>query len=497
MESDLILHLEGGSKLLPGTMARDDVSLTVRRGEAHAVCGENGAGKSTMMNIIAGVFPPTSGKLFFEGEEVSFANPLDAIEKGIALVHQEISLCPHVSVAENIFMGRLPHTWLGTIDHRRLHADCTRIIESFCGAGIDSRDKVGNLNIAQQQMVEIMKALSLNCKLLILDEPTSSLTDRETECLFELLHSLLDRGLSIMYISHRLSEISKLCHRVTVLRDGCYIATKELGEVTTDDIITMMVGRTLHSVYPPKAEKIGEEFFRVEHMTVPGVVDDVGFSLRKGEILGLCGLIGAGRTELARALCGIDGRKTGDVYLDGKKLRIDTYGDAIRAGLAYLTEDRKLDGLFLNESIQRNISSARLDAITRGILLGRGKEAEIARRYVDSVRIKVASIKQLCSTLSGGNQQKVLLAKWLLTEPKVFIIDEPTRGIDVGVKLEVYKILRSLAEQGVGVIVITSDLPEAIGICDRVLVMRTGAFSGEMEGDAINETNFMRYASHA
>jgi ABC-type sugar transport system, ATPase component len=492
MKNETILELDSVTKLFPGTKALSEVSFSVTKGEVHAVIGENGAGKSTLMNIIGGIFSPTSGSVKFHGEEVRIFTPQHAQLLGIGFVHQEMSLCPHVSVAENIFIGRLPQRSAKVVNFRKLYEDCEKVLSDF-DVRLPPQEKVSNLTVAQQQVVEIAKALSLNCKLLILDEPTASLTVKETEELFAIVRRLRNEGISMLYISHRLSEITELADRVTILRDGKWISTNHVADITVDQMISMMVGRTLDKLYPEKSVATSEVLLRIENMTGERF-SDIGFSLRKGEILGFSGLIGAGRTELMRAVCNIDRRKNGTVFLGEEKLTGRRYRSCLDKGLVYMTEDRKGDGLFLGMDVQKNIVATVLRRIN-GFLFKESNADKISGKYVNYLNIKISSLEQLCGNLSGGNQQKVLFGKSLAVEPKVLIVDEPTRGIDVGAKFEVYKILRELCRDGVGIIVVSSDLPEVIGLCDRVMIMYEGRMSGELSGDDITEENIMKHAA--
>ena len=491
--ADKLLQLEGIVKDFPGTRALDSVKLEVGYGQVHAVCGENGAGKSTLMNIISGVFPPTAGTIIYEGNEVHFANTLEAQELGISIVHQEINLCPHISVAENIFLGRAPRKG-ALIDYKTMEEKSAELLKTM-NSTISPSEKVADLSIAEQQIVEIVKALSMNCKLLILDEPTSSLTEVETVELFKTIRRLREDGISVLYISHRLSEIMEICDQVTVFRDGQYIGSSAVVDITTDDLIAMMVGRKMESVFPVKGAGASDEVLLEANDYSGAMFQNVSFNLYKGEILGFSGLVGAGRSEMVRALCGIDKKTSGSLSYKGKSLHIKTFRDAIDNGIVYITENRKEDGLFLNYDIRKNISAPCLKALKTGISISRAKEDALANEYVKRIKIKVFSLDQLCSALSGGNQQKVLFAKWLTVAPQILIIDEPTRGIDVGVRLEIYRILRQLCENGIGVIVISSDLPEILGLCDRVIVMAEGKVTGELQGEEMTEEAVMRLAS--
>ena len=492
MENRVILELRNINKEFPGTKALSNITLSFLQGEVHALVGENGAGKSTMMNIIGGVFPPTSGTFLFNGEEIQHLTPMLASKIGIGFVHQETSLCPHVSVAENIFIGHIPKKAGGLVDFQKLYADCSAVLKRF-RCNFTPETKVGELSVAEQQIVEISKALALHCKLLILDEPTASLTNQEVEELFHTVRQLKKEGVTILYISHRLSEVFELCDRVTVLRDGCIIGSRPVSEIDADTMIRMMVGRKLENLYPQKSGTAGEELLRVEQLS-GNRFQNISFCLNRGEILGFSGLVGAGRSELMRTLCGIDRKTSGQVSLLGKPLHISSYRECLDQGLVYMTEDRKSEGLFLEMSVRENLVASVICQINR-LLVQEERTDKLSKKYIDYLNIKVSSSQQLCGDLSGGNQQKVLLGKSLAIQPKVLIVDEPTRGIDVGAKFEVYKLLRTLCEQGIGIILVSSDLPEIIGMCDRVAVMYEGRMSGELSGSEITEEHVMQLAA--
>ena len=445
------------------------------------------------MNIIGGIFPPTSGQIFFEGKEILPKNPKEAQDLGIGFVHQELSLCPHLTAAENEFIGRLPRKG-DLIDFPKLFSDSDEILSKF-GAGFSSKELVSDLNVSEQQIVEIAKSISLNCKFLILDEPTSSLTDNETVKLFEIVKDISKQGISVLYISHRMAEIFAICDRVTVFKDGTYITTMDTKDITQDDIINAMVGREIENLYPPKTNSFGEEILKVEGLTLKGVFENISFNLRKGEILGFAGLVGAGRSEIMRSMCGIDPKSEGSVTLNGIKMNFKTYQDAVAQGVCYLTEDRKSQGLFLGMSIKNNMSSANLKEISSGMFIDDKKETELAETYVTKLNVKIPGVNYLISNLSGGNQQKCLVGKWLSINPRIIIMDEPTRGIDVGSKSEIHQLLRKLAEQGVGVIVVSSELPEVIGVSDRIAVIHEGHLIGIISGDQVSEESIMRLAS--
>ncbi|MGB0090719.1 MAG: sugar ABC transporter ATP-binding protein [Planifilum fulgidum] len=489
-----ILQVREIHKVFPGTKALSNVSMEFHAGEVHAVVGENGAGKSTLMNILSGVFPPTEGQIILEGEEVRFQSPRQAQEKGIAIVHQELSLCPHLTVGENMFIGRLPRSRLGFVDRNKLREDAKKMLEAF-KADIDPDDLAGDLSISEQQVVEIAKALTMDCKVLILDEPTSAITESEANNLFEVIRELRGKGICIIYISHRIKEIFSISDRISVLRDGHYIGTYHTEEMTPDRVVQLMVGRELKNIYPPKSTRGKKEILRVENLSREGVFHQIRFTLYEKEVLGIFGLVGAGRTEMSRALCGIDPKDSGQVWLDGKPVAIDSVSQAIQQGIVYLTEDRKNQGLFLDLSVKRNIVSSNLQAVSSGLFIDPVKEKKMAEHFSEKLNVKTPSLDQSIGSLSGGNQQKAMIAKWLSTHPKVLLLDEPTRGIDVGAKSEIYKMLRELADDGKGIIVISSELPEVIGICDRVLVMHQGRIVGEVSGERINEEEIIRLAS--
>ncbi|NLE26170.1 MAG: sugar ABC transporter ATP-binding protein [Clostridiaceae bacterium] len=494
MNGDYILKVEGISKSFPGTKALSEVRIDVHAGEVHALVGENGAGKSTLMNIISGVFPPDEGKICFMGKDVIFGSPREAQNAGIGFVHQELALCQHISVAENLYMDNLPVKFMGIVDWKRLYKNTKRNLEPF-KCDINPNDLIKTLNVGEQQIVEIAKSLSLNCKLLILDEPTSSLSETETQTLFRIIKQLKERGLGILYISHRMAEIFEVCDRVTVFRDGKFINTFNITETNPHQIVSCMVGRNLDNLYPHKSKNIGPVMLEVKGLTKKGVFRDINFSLRKGEILGITGLIGAGRTEVARAICAIDSKDEGEVYLEEKKVVFKDYGDAIKHGVCYLTEDRKHQGIFYNMNIKDNINAANVDGISNNLIVTQDRENELASEYVKKLNIKIVDLKQKMSSLSGGNQQKAMLARWLSVNPRLIFMDEPTRGIDVGAKSEIHNMLRDLANEGIGIVLISSELPEIIGMCDRVIVMHEGQVSGEVESEELSEKKLILLAS--
>ncbi len=493
MSSEIILKIESITKSFPGTLALDDVSLELKRGEALALVGENGAGKSTLMNIISGVHKEDGGSIYFEGNKVDINNPKEAQELGIGFVHQELSLCNDVSVAENIFMsGKSKGAFL---DRKQINLRANELLLKF-NATFKASDIVGGLNVAQQQIVEILKALNINAKLIIFDEPSASLTEIEIAELFKIIKELKKNNISVLYISHRLAEVFKICERVAVLKDGRYVGTYNTAEATSEQIVNAMVGRKIENLYPYKATDIGKTIFEVKNLTAGKGYKNCSFELKEGEILTFYGLIGSGRTELARGICGVDKRLSGEIYLDGKLLRNKSYTESIKNGMIYITEDRKDEGLFLDMSVQRNISVVVLKEILQGLFLNKNKERKLAKKYVKKMNVKVADVGYNVSSLSGGNQQKIMIGKWLASNPRLIIMDEPTRGIDVGAKFEIHRMIRGLAESGIGIIVITSDLPEAIGLSDRIIVMKEGAINGEIQIEDMTEENVIAWASH-
>ncbi|HML20722.1 MAG TPA: sugar ABC transporter ATP-binding protein [Aggregatilinea sp.] len=489
-----LLQASSITKQFPGTLALDNVQLDLQAGEIHAVVGENGAGKSTLMKILSGVYTPDAGTITFEGAPLTVSNPRDALTHGIAIVHQELSLVPALTVAENIYPGRLPTNALGFVKYGELFRRAAAILDSI-NLDISPRTPVSDLSIAKQQLVEIAKALSMDTKVLILDEPTSALTEREVEILFDLLRKLAAKGVGILYISHKLDEIFALTDRITVLRDGKYIGTVDTADVSTEDIIRMMVGRELGHMYPAKSSGERAPLLEIRDLRLPGQPMPCTFTLYAGEIVGFAGLIGSGRTELARAIFGADARAAGELRLEGKPVNIGSPSEAIKYQIGYLPEDRKAAGLFLDMSVKMNIEAANRPAVTSNGFINSAKERVLAEEYVRQLSIATAGVDQEVRRLSGGNQQKVLVAKWLAIKPKVLIVDEPTRGVDVGAKSEIHHLLRQLAETGVAVMMISSELPEILGMSDRVMVMHEGAIVAEIPGGEATEEKIMAYAS--
>jgi len=497
MSEDLVLKISNVSKSFGAIQALRGVDFELRRGEIHAIAGENGAGKSTLMNIIDGILKPDSGEIILNGRATEIGSPAKAQLLGIGFVHQEIALCPDISVAENILMAEINSSRKPLMDYRGIEVRARQALAQL--SPIDPSVLVKTLSISNQQLVEIAKALTLDCQILILDEPTAALTEREARVLLEIMHKLAARGISIIYISHRMVEIFEHCDRVSVFRDGKRIMTANVAEVTTDDIVNSMVGRVIGKLYPPKqseAERQPGLVLEVAGLDDGRRIHDVSFVLRKGEILGLAGLIGAGRSEIVKAVCGLHETSSGRVTLNGKPLAIGSYRDSIDNGVVYLSEDRKGDGVFLDLPIAANVSALNLDQVsTPWRTIDSRREVEQATRLGDQLGLKRGSIQHPVSSLSGGNQQKVAIAKMLSVNPRVIFLDEPTRGVDVGAKSEIHRILRDLARSGVGIVVVSSELPELIGLCDRVLVVREGTISGAVEGDSLTEEHIIRLAS--
>ncbi|WP_108859532.1 sugar ABC transporter ATP-binding protein [Ruegeria sp. Alg231-54] len=495
MQDDVILRISNLSKSFGPVKALRGIDFELRKGEIHAIAGENGAGKSTLMNVIDGILQPDNGEIVLDGDPVKISSPTMAQQLGIGFVHQEIALCPDVSVAENIFMAKtnVSRSWL--MDYRKLERDAVDVFRQL--SDIDPSVLVKHLSISNQQLVEIAKALTLECRILILDEPTAALTEAEAQTLFGIMRKLADQGISIIYISHRLVEIFDNCDRVSVFRDGQHIVTQNVAEIQPSDVVNAMVGRVLDNLYPQKQEAPSDEvILDVRNLTEATRFRDVSFTLNKGEILGVAGLIGAGRSEIVKGICQLEGDVTGEVWLNGEKLKLRNYQDSISHGMVYLSEDRKGVGVFLDLPIAANISALNLEHVANGIgLIQSGTEEAQAKALGHKLNLKCGSLSDPVSSLSGGNQQKVALAKMLSVNPRLIFFDEPTRGVDVGAKSEIHRILRELATEGVGIVVISSELPELIGVCDRVLVVREGRISGQVTGDEMTEVNIMHLAS--
>ncbi len=489
---DLILELQGISKSFPGVQALDHVSFGVRRGEVLALAGENGAGKSTLMKILSGSYRKDAGTIVFDGKEVEIDSPKTAERLGLSIIHQELNVMQNLTAAENIYLGRQPRRH-GVIDWKKMNADAAALFARL-GIDLDVTARAGSLSIAQQQMVEIAKAVSFDAKLVIMDEPTSSLTAQETNILLEIIRGLSAGGIAVIFITHRMDEIFAAADRAAVLRDGAYIGTREISEIDVSGLISMMIGRTLTQQYPPRNARIGECLLEVEGLGDGGRVQDISFRVHAGEVLGLAGLVGAGRTETARMIFGADRKKTGKILLRGREVSIRSPRDAIRNGLALVTEDRKQEGLLLRQSVQANTVMVALEKICRRKIIHYPSARRAAEAYVKDLRIATPSVDQRAVFLSGGNQQKVVLAKWLFSDAEVMILDEPTRGIDVGSKREIYEIINRLAEGGKAIVVISSEMEEVMGISDRILVMYEGRIAGEVRREDFSRQLISEFA---
>lgn len=490
-----ILALNNVTKRFPGVLALDGVSFSLRRGEAHALCGENGAGKSTLMKVMSGVYQADEGELVYKGKACTFTCSVDAEAAGIAIIHQELNLIPHLSVAENIFLAREPKRGI-FVNRGKMRLDAQALLDRL-KLRIDPNQLVKNLSCAQQQMVEIAKALSLNTEVLIMDEPTSSLTESETGQLFDIINELKRNGVSVVYISHRLEELQHIIDRVTVLRDGKFVCTDAFADTCLDTIVSKMVGRTLDEKFPERVSvPTTDTLLSVKELTRKGVFGPISFDLRRGEILGFSGLMGAGRTEVARAIFGADPYDSGSIHLGDVELDIGSPVDAIAHGIAYLSEDRKSHGLAVRMSVAANLTLTNVAAVANRFgFIDFAREEQVAQKYIAALGIKTPNSKQVARNLSGGNQQKIVISKWLFRDSKIIFFDEPTRGIDVGAKFAIYQLLDKLASEGIGVVLITSELPEIMGMTDRVAVFHEGRISAIVDTRSSSQEEIMQLAS--
>lgn len=493
--SEVILTMKGIDKSFPGVHALDHVDLEVRKGEVHALMGENGAGKSTLMKVLTGIYTKDSGTITYEGKEVEFHNTREAQEAGIVIVHQELNMLGHLTVAQNIFIGREFKKGI-RIDDRKMNEEAKKLFDKL-NIHIDPSETMGNLTVGKQQMCEIAKAISHDAKIIVFDEPSAALTESEIEELFKIIRDLRKQQLGIIYISHRMDEIKVITDRVTVMRDGSYVGTLVTSECTKDDIINMMVGRVIYE--DPKTvsnvKKDAPVVLKVEHLNAGRMVQDVSFELRKGEILGFSGLMGAGRTETARAIFGADPKTGGTIYINGKKVEIQTPQDAVNCGIGYLSEDRKRYGIVVQKSVAENSTMANLDHFVKGLFIDKKAEKKAAQEYVESLATKTPGTDQLVVNLSGGNQQKVVIAKWLVRNCDILIFDEPTRGIDVGAKSEIYKLMNRLAAEGKSIIMISSEMTEILRMSDRIVVMCEGKKTGEIDISEASQELIMNMAT--
>ncbi|MFH0881930.1 MAG: sugar ABC transporter ATP-binding protein [bacterium] len=489
----ILLEMCNITKTFPGVTALEDINFELKSGEIHVLLGENGAGKSTLVKILSGAHPKNAGIIRLNGDEVEIRNPRHAQELGIGVIYQELNLVPHLTVAENIFLGREPTLKFGVIDKRKMLEDAGAILREL-DVDLDSDSRIFDLGLAQQQMVEVAKALSLDARILIMDEPTSALTTHEIGELFQAITRLKMKGVGIIYISHRMEELFEIGDRVTVLRDGKLVGTRNLDQVNRPTLIRMMVNREVNEQFPVSETRKGEEILRVEHLNRGETLKDISFTVHRGEILGIAGLLGSGRTELARAVFGVDRIDSGKVYLKGRLQTHLSPRNSINHGLGFLTEDRKLHGLVLDLSVRDNICLPSIERLSKFGVVSNSRETSMAVRYIDELKIKTPSIHQKTLYLSGGNQQKVVISKWLCCDSEIFLFDEPTRGVDVGSKMEIYKLIRELASRGVAVVMISSELPEILGMSDRILVMGNGRIRGHFEAQKTSPEQILNCA---
>ena len=490
-----MLRMNHISKEFPGVKALNDVSLTVENGDIMALVGENGAGKSTLMKILSGAYEMDEGELWIDDEKIENPTPAKMIEKGVAVIYQELMLLPHLSVAENIYNGRYPKNKYGKIDYKKMNADAKAVLDKL-HLSVDPEEKVVNLSVARRQMVEIGKALSKDAKIIVLDEPTAVLADSELEGLFNLVRALSKEGISFVYISHRLKEVFELCNKVTILKDGCFVESGPVEDYDTDKLVARMVGRVMTDIYPERDHVIGETVLKVENLNREGVLHDISFELHRGEILGFAGLAGAGRTETLRAIIGADPYEKGEITYFGKKVKFGTIKEAVDAGIGMVPEERKLQGLHLKHNMIFNMTLPKLSKYSDKFgTISPKQEKKVADEYVDLLQIRPFNSEIITTNMSGGNQQKVVLAKWLASDCKVLFVDEPTRGVDVGAKREIYEILNSLLKEGLSILMVSSELPELIGTCDRICVMNGGRITGVLERGEFTEEKIMSYAT--
>jgi ABC-type sugar transport system ATPase subunit len=489
-----ILRLEGIVKTFPGVRALDDVSFTVMPGEVHALMGENGAGKSTLMKVLGGIYAPDEGRIFIDEEPTVMTSPLQAKAKGVVFIHQELSLADELTVAENIFLGELPLKSMGRVDWAKLYADTNRILKTL-NVGFNAKTRLGDLSIANQQMVEIARALTVEPRAVIFDEPTASLTDAEKVVLFDVIADLKSRGVGIIYISHRMEEIFKITDRISVLRDGQYRGTLETAQTNDDEVTQLMIGRSLDLSRNESHHELGDVALEVRGLSCGDLFQDVSFEVRSGEVVGFYGLVGAGRTEIAETIFGLRNPSAGQILIDGQEVRISSPIDAIGYGISLVPEDRKAQGLVLGMNCRDNMTLPQVSDLTAGPFVSDGAEIAIFDQYRDKLDIRTPGWKQIVGNLSGGNQQKIVIGKWLSMHPKVLIVDEPTRGIDVGSKSEIHNLIRDLAAQGYAVIVISSEMPEVLHVSDRIVAMYSGRVMRQFTSDEVTEDSLIQAIS--
>ncbi|PJJ29756.1 sugar ABC transporter ATP-binding protein [Lacrimispora celerecrescens] len=489
------IEMKGICKSFSDHAVLTDAGFSLESGEVHALMGENGAGKSTLMKILTGIYEKDSGTVLIDGEEVVYKTPKEAEHAGIILIHQELNVLFDLTVEENLFLGKEITTRRGICNKKEMQKQAETILEKL-GVKIPVKKRMAELAVGQQQMIEICRALMSEAKVIIMDEPTAALTASETEILFKVIKKLQKDGVSIIYISHRMEEIFELCDRITVLRDGQYVGTKETQNTNEKDIVKMMIGREIGERYPERKSSIGKEILRVSGLTKHGIYENVSFSVKEGEVLGVSGLMGAGRTEVMRSIFGNMQHDGGDIFIDGTKCTIDNPAAAIKYGIGFITEDRKTEGLMLEDSIKNNISLTNLASISdRYHVINKGKEKSLAENAIKELKIRCFHQSQECGKLSGGNQQKVVFAKWVYTNPRILILDEPTRGVDVGAKKEIYNIINELAAKGVAIIMVSSELPEILGMSDRIMIIREGTVRGILNKEEANQEKIMTLAT--
>lgn len=489
------IEMKGIDKSFGTNQVLKDAGFVLGDGEVHALMGENGAGKSTLMKILTGVYTKDAGKVFVDGKEVDYKNPQEAEKAGIVFIHQELNVLFDLTVEENLFIGKEIKKGFGFCDQKAMRKKAEEALKNL-GVSISPKEVMSNLSVGQQQMIEICKALMVDAKVIIMDEPTAALTQSETKVLFEVIQNLRKKGVSMVYISHRMEEIFELCDRISVLRDGTYVGTKNIPETNMNEIVKLMIGREIGERYPGRDTKIGEEVLRVEGLTKQGVFQDVNFEVHAGEVLGVSGLMGAGRTEIMQAIFGNLPYESGKVSINGKEVKIKSPQEAIRHGIGFITEDRKTEGLLLEKSIEENVALTNLASISKsGGVMVKSKEQDLSKKAIEELHIRCFGPQHECNNLSGGNQQKVVFAKWIYTEPKILILDEPTRGVDIGAKKEIYTIINQLAAKGVAIIMVSSELPEVLGMSDRIMVVREGVVRGIINKEEANQENVMTLAT--
>ncbi|MCR5785966.1 MAG: sugar ABC transporter ATP-binding protein [Eubacterium sp.] len=495
MAEEIKLRVSGIEKSFPGVKALDKVNFAVRKGTVHALCGENGAGKSTLMKIINGQYKPDAGQIYIDEQPVTIKDPIQASAHGIAMIPQELNYVPELTVEENLFLGRLPVGKFGKVDWKKVHREAKEFIEKE-HLPYGPKQQLKTLTVSDIQMLEIIKAVNNNADIIIMDEPTSSITEREVKSLFKKIEDLKKRGVSIVYISHKMDEVFQIADDITIFRDGMVVSTDRASDIDLETVIARMVGRKLTNAYPKEDIEIGKTIFEVKNFNQKNIFADIDFDVKEGEIVGFAGLVGAGRTETMRSIFGLDPHETGEVYIDGKKTHIKTPEDAIRKGLVMLAESRREDGIVPVRSVKENASLANLKRFIFGGRAHAAKENKEVKEMFSKMNVKTPTLNTPIASLSGGNQQKVLLARWLLCEPRVMILDEPTRGIDVGAKFEIYKLMTDIAKQGRAIVMVSSEMPELIGMCDRIYVMSQGRITGCIKREDFSQELIMKYAMH-